>query len=262
MTAMGQGSELYARGMRHLETLDPEAEAMLRKQLDDLAPEMVEYTVAFGYGEVYDVERLDARTRQVATVAALTALGNAAPQLRFHINASLNLGMRPREIVEIIYVTVVFAGFPAGLNAMAVARDVFTARGQSVEPAATPEGARRERGVDALRATSGASGELVLDALREMSPELADFILDFSYGDVISRQEIPPRWKEIAMVAAATARGTMQPQLAVHLRAALNVGCSQQELKEVLVQMTAYVGFPAALNALAVLKRVREERKD
>lgn len=46
------------------------------------------------------------------------------------------------------------------------------------------------------------------------------------------------------------------PQLKVHIKAALNVGCTQEEIKEVIIQMAAYAGFPAALNAMFVAKEV------
>ena len=63
--------------------------------------------------------------------AALTAMGNAAPQLKVHINAALNVGVSKAEIVEIIIQMVAYAGFPAALNAMALAKEVFAARASS-----------------------------------------------------------------------------------------------------------------------------------
>jgi 4-carboxymuconolactone decarboxylase len=71
---------------------------------------------------------LDRHTRQLATIAALTALGNAQPQLRVHIAGALNVGCRPQEVVEVILQMAVFAGFPAAINALNVAREVFEQR--------------------------------------------------------------------------------------------------------------------------------------
>jgi 4-carboxymuconolactone decarboxylase len=67
--------------------------------------------------------------RELATVAALTALGHYAPQLNVHINGALNVGCQPDEIVEVILQMSVYAGFPAALNGMFVAKDVFIERG-------------------------------------------------------------------------------------------------------------------------------------
>lgn len=253
-TAMEEDARL-ARGRQALARLDPGAEAALRGALDGLAPDMTDMVVAFGYGDVYSRPGLALADRQVATIAALAALGNAEPQLRFHIGGGLSAGLTPQEVVETLYVTTVFAGFPAGLNALGAARRVFEERG--LRPDAPPlqgQQSRRERGLAALEATSRGAGQAVLDSLSDIAPDLAGFILDFSYGDVISRPGLSPRRKEIAMIAAAAARGTMRPQLKVHVKAGLVVGLSRQEIVEVGIQMASYAGFPAALNALSAMR--------
>ncbi|MES9996693.1 carboxymuconolactone decarboxylase family protein [Desulfovibrio aminophilus] len=249
-------SDTYRRGQALLDRLNPGAFEKVRASLEDVAPDMVRYVVEFGYGELYSRPGLTMRQRQTATVAALAALGNAAPQLRFHIGAGLAAGLSPEEIVEIIYVTTVFAGFPAGLNALTEARAVFAERG--IAPKAAPElpGASRERGLATLAASSKGTGQAVLDSLKDIAPDMGRFILDFSYGEIICRPGLEPGLKEIAMIAAATARGTMRPQLMVHVRAGLNVGLGREEIVEVIVQMAAYAGFPAALNGLDAAREV------
>lgn len=263
-TAKGESmtTQRMRAGRKALTQLNPKAEANLHAALDDIAPDMVEMVVAFGYGDIYARPGLGVQDRQVATIAALVALGNAEPQLRFHIDGALHAGLSPQEVVEVIYVTTVFAGFPAGLNALAAARQVFAERGVTpTAPAqhASSENNRRQRGLAALEATSKGSGQKVLAMLSDIAPDMAAFILDFSYGDVISRPGLSPRRKELAMVAAAAARGTMRPQLKVHAHAGLNVGLSRQELTELAMQMAGYAGFPAALNALAALREVYAE---
>lgn len=68
---------------------------------------------------------LDLRSREIATVAALTAMGNAAPQLKVHIGAALHVGLTQDEIVEVIMQMAVYAGFPAALNGLFAAKEVF-----------------------------------------------------------------------------------------------------------------------------------------
>ena len=93
-----------------------------------LAPDLAEWIIDFSYGDVMARPGLDRRTRQLATIAALTSLGNAQPQLRVHIGGALNVGCKPQEIVEVILQMAVFAGFPAAINALNMAREVFKAR--------------------------------------------------------------------------------------------------------------------------------------
>lgn len=77
----------------------------------------------------YSQADLDLKSREIATVAALTALGHCAPQLNVHINGALNVGCKPDDIIEVILQMAVYAGFPAALNGMFVAKEVFTSRG-------------------------------------------------------------------------------------------------------------------------------------
>lgn len=65
--------------------------------LDDISPELGRYTVEFLFGDIYNEKKSDARSRQIAIVAALTALGNADTPLKIHINGALNVGCRRRR---------------------------------------------------------------------------------------------------------------------------------------------------------------------
>jgi 4-carboxymuconolactone decarboxylase len=122
------GDERHARGMRALSELTGEAGAAVVERLRDIAPDFADWIVEFSYGDVMSRPGLDRRSRQLATIAALTALGNAQPQLRVHIEGALNVGCRAQEIVEVILQMTVFAGFPAAINALGVAREVFAQR--------------------------------------------------------------------------------------------------------------------------------------
>jgi 4-carboxymuconolactone decarboxylase len=229
--------------------------------LSDIAPDLGRFTVDFGYGEVMSRPGLDLRTRQLCTVAALAALGTAQPQLRYHIDGARNVGCTPNEVVETLLLVAVFAGFPAALNGVTAAREIFERRGDAV---ATGDGRlddegtadRYERGMRALERVSGGSGREVVERLADLAPDLGRFIIEFSYGDVIGRPGLDDRTKELATVAMCTALGTAQPQLAVHIAAALNVGATREEIVEAITQMALYAGFPAALNAISTARTV------
>ena len=122
------GDERHARGMRALTELTGEAGAQVVEHLRDIAPDFADWIVEFSYGDVMSRPGLDKRSRQLATIAALTALGNAQPQLRVHIEGALNVGCRAQEIIEVILQMAVYAGFPAAINALGVAREVLAQR--------------------------------------------------------------------------------------------------------------------------------------
>ncbi|WP_434576438.1 carboxymuconolactone decarboxylase family protein [Pseudomonas sp. Z3-6] len=105
--------------------------------LSDISPELGEWIVDFAYGDVFSRSGVALCTRELATISALTALGNAQPQLKVHIEGALNVGCQPEEIVEIIIQMAVYAGFPSALNGISAAREVFAKRG--IKIAARPQ---------------------------------------------------------------------------------------------------------------------------
>ncbi len=118
---------------------------------------------------------------------------------------------------------------------------------------------RFQRGWQRLKEIDGEAGEKVVESLQAIAPDLARYVVEFPFGDIYMRPGLDVKSREIATVAALTALGNAQPQLKVHLRAALNVGCTREELVEVVIQMAVYAGFPAALNGMTVLKEVFAE---
>ena len=121
-------SERYKRGWEKLKEVDGEAGEKVIASLQDIAPHLGRFTIEFPFGDIYTRPDLDLRSREIAVVAALTALGNAAPQLKVHINGALNVGVTRDEVVGIITMMAVYAGFPAALNGMAAAKEVFAER--------------------------------------------------------------------------------------------------------------------------------------
>jgi 4-carboxymuconolactone decarboxylase len=118
----------YESGLRALKEIDGKAGENVITSLASIAPDFARYLIEFPFGDIYSRPELDLRSREIATVAALTALGTASPQLKVHIEASLNVGLSRVEIVEVIMQMAVYAGFPAALNGLFVARDVFAER--------------------------------------------------------------------------------------------------------------------------------------
>ncbi len=123
--------ERYERGWERLRELAGEHGERVIEGVRDVSPDLARYVVEFGYGDVYTRPGLDDRTRQLAAISALTALGGAEPQLEYHIGIALNVGVEPREIVETIVHLAPFLGFARTLNAARSAKRVFAARGVS-----------------------------------------------------------------------------------------------------------------------------------
>lgn len=114
---------------------------------------------------------------------------------------------------------------------------------------------RREQGNQVIDKLSGGAGQPVLNALRQDFPFLADAIVDYSLGEVWARQGLDDRTRQLATVAAFAAQGNL-PQLKVHAGYALNLGATQDELKEIIYLTTVTAGFPRSIDAAQALQEV------
>ncbi|THV37738.1 carboxymuconolactone decarboxylase family protein [Glycomyces buryatensis] len=250
----------YDRGMEVLRKVGGEDEPSVVASLADIAPDLARFTVEFPYGDVYCRQTLTLEQRQLATIGALTALGYALPQLKFHINGALNVGCTRRHIVEAIMHVVAYAGFPPAINALNVAKEVFAAREEAVDDAEEEariwEGSRYDRGWKALSEIDGEAGEAVIESLKDIAPDLARYVIEFAFGDIYIRPGLDLRSREIVTIAACTAMGSTLPQLKVHIHGLLNVGGTKEEVVETILQMAVYAGFPAAINGMNAAKEV------
>ncbi|MEC3956523.1 carboxymuconolactone decarboxylase family protein [Nocardia sp. CDC153] len=257
----------YDRGFAVLRTVGGDAADAVIARIAETAPDLARLTVEFGYGDIYSRPGLSLRQRQLINVAALSAMGTAAPQLRFHIDGALNVGVTPAEVVETIIHISVYAGIPASLNGLAVAKAAFADRPDLASPivlAPNPgeETAkeRYERGLEALNRIDGEAGHQVIAALADIAPDMARYVIEFAFADVYSRPGLDLATRELATIAACTALGTAAPQLRVHIHGLLNVGGTREEVIEAITQMAGYAGFPAALNGIAAAREVFEIR--
>ncbi|HRF62900.1 MAG TPA: carboxymuconolactone decarboxylase family protein [Candidatus Competibacter sp.] len=128
------------------------------------------------------------------------------------------------------------------------------------QPQSSLEASRYSRGWEKLREIDGQAGERVIASLADIAPDFAKYLIEFPFGDIYSRPQLDLKAREIGVVAALTALGNATPQLKVHIHGALNVGCTREEVVEIIMQMAVYAGFPSALNGLFAAKEVFAER--
>jgi 4-carboxymuconolactone decarboxylase len=121
-------SDRYKRGWEKLKEIDGHTGKKVIESLKDIAPDLARYTIEFPFGDVYSRGILSLKEREIATIAALAALGNAKPQLKVHIHGALNVGCTRKEVVEIMVQMAVYAGFPAALNGIFAAKEAFAGR--------------------------------------------------------------------------------------------------------------------------------------
>lgn len=259
-------SERYQVGWEKLKEIDGEAGEKVINSLKDISPDLGKFIIEYAFGDIYSRETLDLKSKEIAVVASLTAMGNARPQLKVHLNGALNTGSSISEVKEVILQMSVYSGFPSCINAMNALKEVLQEReangikdkvGEKANVNATE---RIKLGKQELSQLDSLQVERLRDAYGDFSPELVKFILEYGYGDIFSRDNLSKKHRQIATISALTALGNAQPQLKFHINAGLNIGVTEEEIKEVILLMTIYAGFPSAINGTNALKEVIAER--
>ncbi len=127
---MSRNSNPLAKALALLEELERGASDKVRANLEAFSPGATELILGYAFADVVSREGIDLRTREMLTVGMLAAMATAPGQLEFHMRAALNSGVTREEIVEIVLQVSVYAGVPACMNAVAVAKKAFQAREQ------------------------------------------------------------------------------------------------------------------------------------
>ncbi|MBY0065176.1 MULTISPECIES: carboxymuconolactone decarboxylase family protein [Priestia] len=121
----------FQRGLDILAKIDPENHEDIMVGFEQsVLPDLGMLAVEFNYGQIFSRPGLDLKSRLLAAVAGLTALGNTK-QLKFYLNGALNVGWTQEEILEAMLQMVIYAGFPVALNTiLTVANEVFYERNE------------------------------------------------------------------------------------------------------------------------------------
>lgn len=106
------------------------------------------------------------------------------------------------------------------------------------------------------------TAEAALKAFDDLDPDIGRYLAESIYGDLYQRPGVDLKTRQLCTVAALTCMASFKPHLKTHIAGALNVGATRAEVIEVILQMAAYAGFPAATTGLAAAREVFEKRGD
>ena len=251
-------------GRKKLLEIDGEAGVKVEDTLNAICPDLARYLIEYSFGEIYAREVLDNRTKEQAVVAALTAMGTAAPQLKVHIHAALHVGCTPEEIREVIIHMCGYAGFPATLNGMGTLLEVLRETGQTLSTASVHAGSegRYERGKKLLSQIAPDQERVLKETFDSVNPDITRHVIEFGYGDIYARGILPIRNRQVATIAALAAKGTAPSQLRFHIGGGLRAGLSEEEIVEIMLLISIYAGFPAALNGILATREVASSLKE
>ena len=208
------------------------------------------------FGNVCYTGSLNNRMRELATITVLATLG-ALPQLKAHVQASLNAGCTPVEIREAVYQCAPFIGFPKTLNAISTMNEVFAGNGIELPLPSqkTLAGEREdERYRKGLEIQAPLYGTEIADRYTWLPGEFAQavprFLTELCFGDFNTRSGLDGKTRELLTVVLLAALGGAEVQLKSHVQGALKAGNTKEEVVCALVHASGYMGIPRLFNAL------------
>lgn len=224
-------------------------------------PEIMAILQKYIFGEVFRTGDLDIKTREMITCVCLATM-QQLPQLKGHTGAALNVGVTPIELREAVYQCAPIIGFPKVLNAMTAVNETFTERGIKVPletQATVTEENRYEKGHEIQYPLYG---DRMKEAMKNvpggMGEKVARFLTEVHFGDFQTRSGLDTQTRELLTYCVLTVIGA-EPQLHAHLRANLKAGNSKERVTAAVIQCMPYIGFPAALKALNIIKDFQPE---
>lgn len=221
------------------------------------------------FGDIWSRPELSRRDRSLVAVAALACIGGAQAELQTHLGGALNHGVTVEELEELMLHLCGYAGYPRGIDGMRLAMVVFSEREDTERPLPRP-GAEpkddRQRicdGAEVIRGIMGwkVSEDAVAGIMEEQLGLLGRFGLQHIMGEIWARPQLGRRDRSLITLVALISLGKLA-ELRIHVPAALRHGMTRDEVDEVILQLTLYLGYPAAVEAKNMTREILEELEE
>ena len=220
-------------------------------------PEMMDMLQKFIFGEVFQTGELTLKQREMITCITLATM-QTLPQLKAHAGAALNVGVTPVELREVMYLTAPFIGFPKMLNAVATVNEVFKERGihLPLEKQGTVTDANRHEAGKAIqdRLYPGGISSVMEGMPGDMGKDVERFLTDYFFGEIYSRGALDLKTRELLGYCVLTTLEA-ESQLRSHFHGNINAGNTPETVTAAVIQCLPYIGFPAAIKALRIIKQ-------
>lgn len=220
-------------------------------------PEMMDILQKFIFGEVFQTGNLTLKQREMITCITLATM-QTLPQLKTHAEAALNVGVTPEELREVMYLTAPFIGFPKMLNAVGTVNEVFKEHGISLpieKQGTVTENNRHETGKTIQNRLYPGGIASVMEGLpADMGKHVERFLTDYFFGEIYSRGALDLQTRELLGYCVLTTLEA-ESQLHSHYHGNINVGNTPETLTAAVIQCLPYIGFPAAIKALRIIKQ-------
>lgn len=228
-------------------------------------PELTEVFDNFAYDESLKLtEGPVLEKTRVMCILASTIGGGAITEFKLHVEICLNMGVKPREIREVVYQAVPYVGFSKVIDFLLVMNDVFENNDIKLpldDQSTTTKENRREKGREWI---DGIFGEGTAENMMQTSPRgqehIVEFLESYCFGDFHTRNGIDMQHRELMTFCFLAAMGGCEAQLKTHAIGNKNAGTSKKEMVAAVTAMLPWIGFPRSLNALSVINDAYAEK--
>lgn len=258
MSEDGSYQSRHLRGLDVYRTIRSDPALDLERTAQGMAGMMgpiAAFSIDHVLGDIWSRPELARRDRSLVSVTALTCLG-CQVELRTHLAGALHHGVTLDEIEELMLHLCGYAGYPRALEGMRTALALFSDREDIERP--LPRSAaeqktdeqRRHDGAEAFKRIMGweAPNEVVARTMQEQLGALGDFAIQHLMGEIWSRPQLGLRDRSLITITALISLGKIA-ELRFHVPAGLRNGMSREEIDEVILQLSLYLGYPAAVEA-------------
>lgn len=203
------------------------------------------------------------KTRVMCILASTIGCGSKL-EFRNYVDACLNVGVKPREIREVVYQAMPYVGFNYVIDLLPIMNEVFENNDIKLpldDQATTTSEDRKEKGRAYMEEVFG---EGAVDNMYETCPKgqehIIDFLQSYCFGDYYTRNGIDAQHRELMTFCFLASLGGCPNQMESHAVANKNTGTSKTEMVAAVTAMLPYIGFPRSLQALNAINKAYEHQ--
>jgi 4-carboxymuconolactone decarboxylase len=217
--------------------------------------------------ERQSLNQLSNKEKSIIKISALAATGELT-KLKPELSKGLEAGVTINEIKEILVHLYAYCGFPRSIRGLQTFMEVLDARkaagitdvpGDSAMPVSDGR-SKYERGREVLGKLTNSSQNKPLSGYSAFAPVIDTFLKEHLFADIFERSVLSYSQRELVTVSVLGAIGQVEPMLNSHLTIALNVGISQEQLKDFITVLKTTIGKKKSKAAEKVLDDILQKQ--
>ena len=263
MTTLEERFQASQPVLARLGRVDANGIPLRNAMMEEIAPDQWRLIREACFGFLWTRPGLSMEQRSLATISIITVL-RRDDNLKGHIHSGLDVGLTAEQIAEVMLQLIFYAGAPIANTALRIAYDVFKERGiqvspyQIYNPNEDPE-ALYQRGLAQRREVMGETFPGDFEAGDEVDRDWERYLLEYLWGSVWTRPGLDLASRCLCTLTALTVVGT-ERALGHYIRAALRLGFSEEQIKELFFHLSFYTGVSLARRGAAITREVCESR--